>query len=127
MIKEVRKKVYDIVDGYDQIHNKSAACAFCEKRCMYYNAVEQLIKGHVAVGKVLERWEKNDYLPSGLQAFLESSLVRTEHSKDIFEMMCIIGYVLNQNPQLSNGARKKILAQFLKFKYKERENGGTSN
>lgn len=48
VITEVKKKVYDIASGYDEIINHHAGCSYCEHRCKYYKKVSEYINSELS-------------------------------------------------------------------------------
>lgn len=56
VITEVKKKVYDIASGYDELVSHHVGCSYCENRCKYYKDVCAYIDVNVAIDKVLEKW-----------------------------------------------------------------------
>ena len=115
VIHEVRKKVQDIANGYDEVIQHHAACAYCEKRCEYYAQVKNYLDEKVAIDKVLEKWGNRKYAPSAIAAFLKSSLMQELPKGNDFIGICCIGYVLQQTKDLNDGQRQKILADYLRY------------
>lgn len=115
VIFEVKKKVYDIASGYDEIISHHAGCSYCECRCKYYKKVSSYIDERVATDKVLEKWAVRKYAPKTLIAFLNSELMRKITPENDDERRCILGYILKQRTDLNDGQRQKILADYLGY------------
>ncbi len=115
VITEVRKKVYDIASGYDEIVNHHAGCSYCEHRCKYYNKVTSFIDEKVATDKVLEKWAVKDYNPGSIVTFLNSELIKKAELNNDFEKRCAIGYILSQKKDLNDGQRQKVIAEYLRY------------
>ena len=114
VIQEVRRKVQGIARGYDQIVHHHAGCAYCEKRCEYYDKVVSYIKEKVAIDKVNEKWKAARYRGNSLKAFINSKLMMDLSCRDDFEKICVLGYMLQNNRELNDGQREKYVAEFLK-------------
>ncbi len=117
VIAEVKKKVYDIASGYDEVINHHAGCTFCEHRCKYYEKISSYIDREVAVDKVLEKWAVKKYAPKSLVAFLNSALMKNLSPQNDFERRCVLGYILAQRNDLNDGQRQKIIADYLGYIY----------
>lgn len=115
VISEARRKVQNIAEGYDQYIFKHAGCTYCERRCRYYDAVKIYIEGRVAVDKVMEKWQETRYRASSLEGFLNSKILAGLKRADIFEKICVLGFVLQKNLVLNDGQRQKYIAEYLKF------------
>lgn len=115
VIYEVKKKVYDIASGYDEIINHHAACSYCEHRCKYFDKVSTYINEKVATEKVLEKWAVKKFAPRSIVAFLNSELIKKAELSNDFEKRCAIGYILSQKSDLNDGQRQKIVAEYLRF------------
>lgn len=116
VIAEVRKKLYDIANGYDEVVRHHAGCSYCEHRCRYYEKVSQYIDSAVAADKVLERWAAKNYAPRSLDAFLNSELMKKLQIQNDFERLCVLGYILAQKEDLNDGQRQKYLSDYLGYK-----------
>lgn len=115
VISEVKKKVYDIASGYDEIFNHHAGCAYCEHRCKYFDKVSTYIDEKVATDKVLEKWAVKKYSPRSFLAFLNSDLIKNANLQNDFERRCALGYILAQKSDLNDGQRQKYLAEYLRY------------
>ncbi len=115
VISEVKKKVYDIASGYDEIINHHAGCAYCEHRCKYFDSVSSYIDEKVATDKVLEKWKIKKYEPKSFVAFLNSELIKKAGFQNDFESRCALGYILSKNSDLNDGQRQKHLADYLRY------------
>lgn len=115
VIFEVKKKVYDIASGYDEVISHHAGCSFCDHRCKYYKKVSAYIDERVATDKVLEKWAVRKYAPKSLIAFLNSELMKKISPENDHERRCILGYILKQRTDLNDGQRQKILADYLRY------------
>ena len=128
VISEVRKRVYDIASGYDEIVSHHAGCAYCEHRCRYFEEVSTFIDEKVAAEKVLEKWALRAYAPRSLAAFLNSDLMKQLPLRNDFARRCVLGYLLAKRNDLNNGQRQKILADYLEYIHKQNQlNGGREN
>lgn len=116
VIAEVRKKLYDIANGYDVVVRHHASCSYCEHRCRYYETVSQYIDTAVAADKVLERWAAKNYAPRSFDAFLNSELMKKLPIQNDFERLCVLGYILAQKEDLNDGQRQKHLSDYLGYK-----------
>ena len=115
VISEVKKKVYDIASGYDEIFKHHTGCAYCEHRCKYFDKVSSYIDEKVATDKVLEKWAAKKYSPRSFLAFLNSDLIKNANLKNDFERRCALGYILAQKTDLNDGQRQKFLAEYLRY------------
>lgn len=115
VIAEAKNRVYRLASGYDEKIAHHAGCSYCEHRCQYYTAVSAYINEKVAVDKVLEKWELRKYAPSTLKAFLNSDLLNGLKSNDVFQQLCVLGYLLGKKKGLNDGQRQKILSDYLKY------------
>lgn len=115
VISEVRKKVYDIASGYDEIINHHAGCSYCEHRCKYYDKVSSYISEKIATDKVLEKWAAKRFSPKSLAAFLNSELIKNANLQNDFERRCVLGYILAQKHDLNDGQRQKYIADYLRY------------
>jgi len=115
VISEVKKKVYDIASGYDEIFNHHAGCAYCEHRCKYFDKVSAYIDEKVATEKVLEKWAVKKYSPRSFLAFLSSDLIKNANLQNDFERRCALGYILARKSDLNDGQRQKYLADYLRY------------
>lgn len=115
VVSEVRKKMFDIASGYDEIINHHAGCSYCEQRCKYFDEVSDYIDEKVATDKVLEKWAVKKYAPSSLLAFFNSNLIKTANFQNNFEQLCVLGYILAQKNDLNDGQRQKIIADYLRY------------
>ena len=116
VIAEVRKKVYDLAKGYDEVIRHHAGCAYCEHRCQYYQRISGYIEEKVACDRVLEKWAARRYAPKSLAAFLDSELMKQLLLQNVFEKVCVLGYILAKQSDLNDGQRQKILAGYLGYK-----------
>ena len=117
VIREVKKRICQIAEGYDKVIRHHAGCAFCEHRCRYYKAVMDYLKEHVAVEKVLGKWDNRAYVPENLEAFLNSGLMSDFELTNMFQRICVIGAVLESSEILNEGRRQSVLAAYLEYKY----------
>ena len=115
MIAEVKKKVYDIASGYDEKISHHAGCSHCEHRCKYYKEVSEYISTHIAAEKVLEKWAVKKFAPRSFDAFLNVELMKKLNIQGYFERLCILGYMLAQKEELSDGQRQKYLSDYLRY------------
>ncbi len=115
VIAEVKKRVYDIAIGYDEIVSHHAGCSYCEHRCKYFQKISSYVDANVATEKVLEKWQIKKYSPKSFVAFSKSELVKKVGIQSIFEQLCIIGYILTQEENLNDGQRQKCLSDYLKY------------
>src|SRR5699024_8772208 len=76
VIAEVKKKVYDIASGYDEVICHHAGCSYCEHRCKYHKKISEYIDTNVAANKVLEKWMFKKFAPKSFDAFLNSELIK---------------------------------------------------
>lgn len=76
VIAEVKKKVYDIASGYDEVICHHAGCSYCEHRCKYHKKISEYIDTNVATNKVLEKWVVKKFAPKSFDAFLNSELIK---------------------------------------------------
>ena len=115
VIKEVKKKVYDIANGYDELILHHAGCSYCEQRCKCYKDVCAYIDANVVTDKVLEKWAVKKYAPRSFQAFLNSELMKSLDTQNIFKQICILGYILKHKEDLNDGQRQKCLSEYLRY------------
>lgn len=115
VIAEVKEKVYYIASGYDKLIFHHAGCAYCEHRCCYYEKVSFYVNANIATERVLEKWEKKNYSPKSFAAFLDSELMKKLEVQNIFEKLCILGYILENKDDLNDGQRQKYLSDYLKY------------
>jgi hypothetical protein len=115
VIAEVRRKVYDIASGYDELINHHAACSYCEHRCKYYDKVTSFIDTKVATDKVLEKWAVKNYSPGRIASTFETELFKKAEFNNEFEKRCAIGYILSKKNDLNDGQRQKIIAEYLRY------------
>lgn len=116
VITEVKKKVYDIASGYDEIIYNHAGCSYCEHRCKYYKKNSEYINDNVATNKVLEKWAIKNFSPKSFDTFLNSELMKKADIHGDFERLCVLGYILAQKEDLSDGQRQKYLSNYLRYK-----------
>lgn len=116
VITEVKKKVYDIASGYDEITSHHAGCSYCEHRCKYYKKTSEYINAVVATDKVLEKWEVKKFAPKSFDAFLNAELMKKANMQNDFERLCVLGYILAQKENLNDGQRQKYLSDYLRYK-----------
>ena len=55
-IAEVKKKVYDIASGCDEVISYHAGRSYCEHRCKQHKKFQNIIEANAAAIKVLEKW-----------------------------------------------------------------------
>ncbi|MDY3281374.1 ATP-binding protein [Dysosmobacter sp.] len=118
VILEARQKVQRIADGYDQVVSNHAGCAYCENRCRHYAAVKAFVDTGLAVDQVLAKWAAHQYRPAELMAFLNAGPVRALHQGNDCARRCILGCILERQPQLNAGQRQKYIADYLKELHK---------
>ena len=118
VISEVRRKVYDIASGYDEIIDHHAGCSYCEMRCKYYEKIASYIDGNVSAHRVLEKWEAKKYAPDMLAKFFDSPLMKPLAPANDHEKRCVLGYILAQKTDLNDGRRQKIIADYLGYIHK---------
>ena len=116
VITEVKKKVYDIASGYDEVVSYHAGCSYCEQRCKYYRKISEYINVNVATNKVLDKWEVKKFVPKSLDTFLNSELMKKANIQSDFERICVLGYILAQRENLNDGQRQKYLSDYLRYK-----------
>lgn len=116
VIAEVKKKVYDIASGYDEIISHHAGCSYCEHRCKYYKKISEYINTNVATNKVLEKWTVKKFVPQSFDTFLSSELMKKANIQSDFERLCVLGYILAQKEDLNDGQRQKYLSDYLRYK-----------
>lgn len=116
VITEVKKKVYDIASGYDEIICHHAGCSYCEHRCRYYKKISEYINANVATNKVLEKWAVKKFAPGSFDTFLNSELMKKANIQSDFERLCVLGYILAQKEDLNDGQRQKYLSDYLRYK-----------
>lgn len=118
VLRETKKIIRDVADGYDANITYHAGCTFCEHRCRYRKATEEYIKDHVSAAKVNEKLTAAKHRPSSLNAFLSSRLMDGLRHENDFEKICILGYILQQDPELNDGQRQKYISDYLEFSHK---------
>jgi len=116
VITEVKKKVYDIASGYDEIICHHAGCSYCEHRCKYYKKISEYINANVATNMVLEKWAVKKFAPKSFDMFLNSELMKKANIQSDFERLCVLGYILAQKEDLNDGQRQKYLSDYLRYK-----------
>ena len=112
VITEVRKKVYDIASGYDEIIYHHVGCSYCEHKCKYYKKISSYIDANVAVEKVLEKWQVKNMHQNHL-AFLRFDLAKKAEMQNTFEQLCVLGYILAQKMTLMMGRGKNAYLTIL--------------
>lgn len=117
VISEVRRRVQNIAEGYDQIINHHAGCTYCEHRCKYYEKVKGYIENSVAVDKVMEKWRASNFKASSLNAFLNSKILNGLECENDFQKICILGFMFQNSKELNDGRRQKIIAEYLKYSH----------
>lgn len=115
VISEVRKKVYSIAEDYDKITEHHAGCLFCEHKCRYYDKVKAYIDSKLNIGKTLEKLSAVNYRVRTLKALLNSDVMKGLDTDNMFEAICCIGYILDNNHDLNDGQRQKIIADYLRY------------
>lgn len=115
VIAEVKRKVYDIASGYDEVISHHAGCSYCEQRCKFFEKVSLYIDNNVATDKVLDKWAAKKYAPTSFAAFLNSELMKKINIHDRFEELCALGYILAQREDLNDGQRQKCLSEYLRY------------
>jgi len=115
VIAEVKKKVYDIASGYDEVIAHHAGCAYCEHRCEYFDKISAYIDKNVAVNKVLEKWAAGGYTPRQFSAFLNWDRIKEANLQNDFERRCVLGYILAHAKNLNDGQRQKLIAGYLRY------------
>lgn len=115
VIAEVKRKVYDIASGYDEVISHHAGCSYCEQRCQFFDEVSLYIDNNVATDKVLDKWAAKKYAPTSFAAFLNSELMKKINMHDRFEELCVLGYILSQREDLNDGQRQKCLSEYLRY------------
>ena len=118
VISEVKRKVYDIASGYDEVINHHAGCSYCEMRCKYFEKISSYIDSNVAVDKVLDKWTSRKFAPKSLVAFLDSELMKKLSYANDYEKRCVLGYILAQKTDLNDGQRQKIISDYLGYIHK---------
>lgn len=126
VITEARRNVQNIAEGYDQIVYYHAGCAYCEHRCRYYEKVKEFINNKIAIKKVMEKWHAVGYRASSLNVFLNSKMLYGLNIQNVFQRICVLGFMLNRNRVLNDGQRQKYIADYLDFNNKE-EIGGNEH
>lgn len=117
VIAEVRNKVQNIAAGYDQVIHHHAGCAYCERRCVYYDKVNQHITKKGRIDEINVLLKKLAYQGTEMKAFLDTDYCKELRCDDIFEKICVWGYILQQNHELNDGQRQKYIADFIKCFY----------
>ena len=119
VIYEVRKKIQNIAENYDQIIDHHVGCRYCEERCAYYDRVVSYLRKSVYIDKVNVKWKVSGYGGRTLKTFLDSNLMKELNCSNKFMKICVLGYMLQKNGELNNGQRQKYIAEFLKYSYKQ--------
>lgn len=115
VIREVRKKVYDIASGYDETINRHAACSYCEHRCKYYEKVSAYLDKKISVQQVVERLASKNFAPKTICAFLNSEPMKALEARNDFELRCVIGCILAHYKDFNDGQRQKVIADYLEY------------
>ena len=90
-----------------------AGCSYCEHRCKYYDKIKDYIDKRVAVNKVLEKLKSSNFSAKHIHSFLNSNIVSDLNINNIFQKICLIGYILDMENELNNGRRQKIIADYI--------------
>ena len=116
VIEEVRKKVQNIAEGYEQVIQHHMGCTYCERRCKYYSYVKEYIEDKVAKDKVLAIWKAKNYAPDSLFKFLQSKLIKDLLlTEDDNLKRCILGYMLQHQQDLNDGRRQQYISDYLRY------------
>ena len=115
MLDEVRKKVQSIAEHYDQTVHHHVGCSYCEHRCRYWQEIgahleEQKVNGAM----VVEKWKQKNFAAGAMEAFLRASYMRSLNTEGLFRRMCVFGAILQQAPDMDDGARQQVLADYLR-------------
>ncbi len=113
VIIEVQRKVYALSNDYDKVYMYHAGCSYCEHRCKYYDKIKDYIDKRVAVNKVLEKLKSSNFSAKHIHSFLNSNIVSDLNINNIFQKICLIGYILDMENELNNGRRQKIIADYI--------------
>ncbi len=115
VIAEVKNRVYEIADRYDEITNNHIGCSYCEHRCAYLENISKYIDENVAVDKVLSKWEMQQFHPKYFEFFLNSELMKPAGLDNEFKRRCALGYILSQYKALNDGQQQQYIADYLKY------------
>lgn len=116
VINESRNKVSGLLMGRGEERKLTQACRFCEKQCQYFVKTNPYLMNKVNQKKVVSIWESRGYSPASLHTFLKSNLMKDIYTEDIQGCLCILSQVLDAEPHLGNGDKKKILAGYLEYR-----------
>ena len=118
VINEVRQKVQTIAAGYDQVINHHAGCAYCERRCQYYEKISAY--GENTARGILEKWRVKKFAPASMEAFLRSEHVKKLQLPGDFAEKCLLGYILSFEKGISEGQRQQYLVDYMAYKAEQK-------
>ena len=121
VIAEVRRNAQRIAEGCDQKINRHMGCSYCENRCKYYERVKYYIDANITVEKVLAKWAACQFQPAILAAFLKSSFMQNMAAENDCVKRCVLGYILQNQPDLNDGQRQTYIADYLRYIHKTEE------
>lgn len=113
VIGEVRKRVRDIAEEYDKVIYNHVGCYYCEHRCQYFEKIKDYFLKNIEIDKVCDIWKASGYRSISLHAFLNSGIWEDFQEHNIFETICILGFMLQHCTELSEGQRQKSIADYL--------------
>lgn len=115
VLNEVRKKVQAIAENYDHTIHNHVGCTYCEHRCRYWREIgAHLAEQKVNGAMVVEKWKQKNFAAGAMDAFLRASYMKPLNTEGLFRRMCVFGAVLQQAPDMDDGARQQVLADYLR-------------
>ncbi|MBW8380910.1 MAG: ATP-binding protein [Youngiibacter sp.] len=115
VISEVQKHVYRMAEKYDEVIRNHAACSYCEERCRHFSSVKTFVDENIVTGKVLENLLTSQISPDSVDRFMKFGSVRKLHQDNENIKRCIFGYILEDQKDLNDGQRQKIIADYLRY------------
>jgi len=123
VINEVKNKINNITNGYDYdiIIDHHAGCAYCEKRCIYFEDTKSYIEHKVSANKVIDKWQEKNYAPGEFINFFDSELMKGLNLSDENHKRCVIGFILASDGELNRGVQQEKIARYLKYVFERRK------
>ena len=121
VLREVRKKVYDMTENYGQYEIYHMGCTFCGTRCKYKMQMQQVLKDKgLVLSKVAEKWKKGRYAPEVLDGFIQYCRNVLSVEGYLGQIICLTGLVLAEAKELNDGQRQKFIADYFDYLAKKK-------
>lgn len=113
VISSVQKQMQTMIAGYDKEIKHHVGCMYCEHRCKYYERISKLIEKIYDLTSVNNMINEDDDTQAAVNEFMETSGILNMNLSNLFEKICLLGYVLQRNNSLTDGQIQKLISGYL--------------